>query len=237
MSVFSPAQLLKKPIRTLFLYGVTLIFLYQLWLLAHVVWYRSHAPHETAFMSARLAELRKTQPEAKLHRRWVDYSRISNHVKRAVVAAEDARFTEHNGFDWDGMQRAYNKNLSRGKIVAGGSTISQQLAKNLFLSPSRNPLRKAQEAVITVMLEQVLTKRRILEIYLNVIEWGERQYGVDAAARYYFGVSASALSPYQSARLAAMITNPRHYQRHQRSRGLASKTTTYQTRMRQVQVP
>lgn len=188
-------------------------------------------------MSARLAELRKTQPEAKLHHRWVDYSRISTHIKRAVVAAEDARFTEHNGFDWDGLQHAFNKNLSRGKIVAGGSTISQQLAKNLFLSPSRNPLRKAQEAVITVMLEQVLSKRRILEIYLNVIEWGERQYGVDAAARYYFGVSASALSPYQSARLAAMITNPRHYQRHQRSRGLASKTTTYQTRMRLVRIP
>lgn len=237
MSVFSPAQLLKKPVRTLVLYALTLLLVYQLWLLAHVFWYRTHNPTHTAFMTARLAALQESQPDARLHHRWVNYTSISNHIKRAVVAAEDAHFLEHNGFDWEGLQHALDKNLKRGKIVAGGSTISQQLAKNLFLSSSRNPLRKLQEAVITVMIENILSKRRILEIYLNVIEWGERQYGVEAAAQYYFGTSAGKLSGYQSARLAAMITNPRHYQRNQRSKSLSHKTTVYQARMRHAQIP
>lgn len=237
MSIFSPAHLRKKPIRTLLLYVFTAWLGYQLWVFAHILWYLDHAPTETAFMSARLELLRAEQPGAKLHYRWVDYTQISVHIKRAVVAAEDAHFVEHHGFDWEGLQRALNKNLTRGKIVAGGSTITQQLAKNLFLSSSRNPLRKAQEALITVMFEQTLSKRRILELYLNVIEWGERQYGVEAAARYYFGVSAAKLNTYQSARLAAMITNPKYYQRYQRSKSLARKTVVYQSRMRHAQVP
>lgn len=188
-------------------------------------------------MSERLETLKKHKADSRLQYQWMDYSRISPHIKRAVIAAEDSRFTVHHGFDWEGLQQAFNKNLSRGKIVAGGSTISQQLAKNLFLSPSRNPLRKLQEAIITVMLEQCLSKRRILELYLNVIEWGNTQYGVDAASRHYFGVSASALNAAQAARLAAMITNPRYYQSHPKSLALAKKTATYRARMQQVTAP
>ena len=111
------------------------------------------------------------------------YERISANLKRAMVAAEDAKFVDHEGFDWDGIQLALEKNQKKGRVVAGGSTITQQLAKNLFLSPSRSYLRKAEEAVITVMLEALLPKRRILEIYLNVIEWGSGVFGAEAAAR------------------------------------------------------
>lgn len=230
-------RLRKKPVRTTLLTLTVLLCLYQFWLFAHVLWYRGHAPTETSFMASRIAELQKKQPKAQLQYRWVDYSRISNNIKRAVIAAEDSRFTQHHGFDWEGLQGALNKNLARGKIVAGGSTITQQLAKNLFLSSSRNPLRKLEEAVITVMLELTLSKRRILELYLNVVEWGERQYGIEAAARYYYGVSAANLSAYQASRLAAMLTNPRFYQHHPRSGSMARKSATYLSRMRQVRIP
>lgn len=230
-------SLRRKPIRLVFFTLLWCLLAYQLWLLAHIFWYRSHAPESTAFMSARLSELRQHKPDTRLQYRWVDYSRISPHIKKAVVAAEDSLFTQHSGFDWNGLNHALNKNLAHGKIVAGGSTISQQLAKNLFLSSSRNPLRKLQEAVITVMLEQCLSKRRILELYLNVIEWGDKQYGIEAAARHYFGVSAASLSPWQASHLAAMITNPRFYQHSPKSRSLARKTALYRIRMRQVRIP
>lgn len=226
-------QFIKRACRWLLI----ILFAYQCWLLIHVIWYRSHPPGTTAFMVDRLYSLHDTQPDAKLQYQWVDYARISRHVKSAVLAAEDSRFMDHNGFDWEGLQQALSKNIARGKIVAGGSTISQQLAKNLFLSSSRNPLRKVQEAIVTVMLEQFLSKQRILELYLNVIEWGNTTYGVEAAARRYFGVSASALSPAQAARLAAMIPNPRFYQNNPKARSLAIRAAIYQTRMRQVRIP
>ncbi len=231
------SRLRKKPLSTLLWMLFWVLLAYQLWLFAHVLWYRDHAPGETAFMHDRLIELRQKQPNAKLEYRWVPYPQMSRNIKSAVIAAEDSRFIAHHGFDWEGLQHAFNKNLARGKIVAGGSTITQQLAKNLFLSSSRNPLRKAQEAVITVMLELTLSKQRILELYLNVIEWGDRQYGIEAAARHYFRTSAARLTPYQSARLAAMITHPRFYQHHSRAGSLARKTTLYQQRMRQVRIP
>ncbi|MFA7243670.1 MAG: monofunctional biosynthetic peptidoglycan transglycosylase [Sulfuricellaceae bacterium] len=213
------------------------VLLYQGWIFAHIWWWVDHNPSSTAFMDARLAELRATRPDARLQQQWLPYARISGQLKRALVAAEDAKFLDHEGFDWEGIQKAYEKNLKKGKIVAGGSTISQQLAKNLFLSGSRNPLRKAEEALITVMLENTLSKRRILEIYLNVIEWGNGVFGAEAAARHYYGATAANLTAEQAARLAAMAPNPRYYDMHRNARGLEKKTPIILARMNQAQVP
>jgi len=158
-------------------------------------------------------------------------------LKRAVVVAEDAKFSDHEGFDWEAIEKAREKNLKKGKIVAGGSTISQQLAKNLFLSGERSALRKGQEALITVMIEHVMDKRRILEIYLNVIEWGEGVFGAEAAARHYYGVGAGALAPEQSARLAAIVPNPRFYDRNRNTAYLARRTQTILARMPSADLP
>ncbi|MFN4064197.1 monofunctional biosynthetic peptidoglycan transglycosylase [Azoarcus communis] len=192
---------------------IALILLWQLWLLAHVLWWKQFDPGSTSFMRLRLAEMREQDPRAELRYHWVPYEQISIHLKRAVVAAEDDRFVDHDGFDWIGIQRALEKNERRGRAVAGGSTISQQLAKNLFLSPSRSYLRKVQEAVITVMIETLWSKRRILEVYLNVVEWGNGVFGAEAAAQRYYRLSADRLGPGESARLAVMLPNPRRYER------------------------
>jgi monofunctional biosynthetic peptidoglycan transglycosylase len=182
-------------------------------------------------------ELRSKNPKAQLRYQWVPYDRISNNLKRAMVAAEDAKFIDHEGFDWDGIQLALEKNQKKGRVVAGGSTITQQLAKNLFLTPSRSYWRKAEEAVITVMLEALLPKRRILELYLNVIEFGNGMFGAEAAARHYFGVSASQLSAEQAARLAAMAPNPRFYERNQGAPGLNRKIGIILARMPSAELP
>lgn len=216
---------------------ILLVLLYQLWIFLHVCWWISHNPSSTALMDDRLAVLREDNPSARLKHKWVDYKKISTHLKRAVIASEDAKFNEHAGFDWDGIQKAYEKNIKKGKIVAGGSTISQQLAKNLFLSTKRTPWRKLEEVVITMMLEKMMSKQRILEIYLNVIEWGNGVFGAEAAARHYYGVSARGLSSYQAARMAAMIPNPRYYDKHRSTRYLARRTGTIQARMVQAAVP
>ena len=216
---------------------VTIILLYQIWIFLHICWWIKFNPSSSSFMEDRLEIIQEKRPDAELKYKWVNYEKISIHLKRAVIASEDAKFLEHEGFDWEGIQKAYEKNLKKGKIVAGGSTISQQLAKNLFLSTKRTPWRKAQEAVITLMLEKILTKRRILEIYLNVIEWGNGVFGAEAAARHYYKTSASNLSVGQSARLAAMIPNPRFYDKHQYTRYLSRRTETIQARMYMVRVP
>ncbi|KAF0102971.1 MAG: peptidoglycan transglycosylase [bacterium] len=217
---------------------LVLVLYVQIAFLAGVLWWGHFNPANTAFMEAGLARLQeKKGPDAELRHKWADYARISIHLKRAAVAAEDSRFLEHEGFDWEGIEKAVEKNLKKGRIVAGGSTISQQLAKNLFLSPSRNPLRKVQEAVITVMIESLWSKRRILEVYLNVIEWGNGIYGAEAASRRYFKSSAAGLGPDQAAHLAAMIPNPRFYERNQGARGLLKRKAIIAARMRQVAVP
>ncbi|MFM2408021.1 MAG: monofunctional biosynthetic peptidoglycan transglycosylase, partial [Pseudomonadota bacterium] len=141
------------------------------------------------------------------------------------------------GFDWDGIQKAYEKNMKKGKIVAGGSTISQQLAKNLFLSSKRTPWRKAEEVLITLMLEAVMDKQRILEIYLNSIEWGDGVFGAESAARHYYQISAAQLSPYQAAKLAAMVPNPRYYDKHREAAGLSKKTGIILGRMNDAAIP
>jgi monofunctional biosynthetic peptidoglycan transglycosylase len=149
-----------------------LFFFYQLWILLHIILWTVVNPGESAFMETRLEHLQEKDEKATLRHQWVNYNKISIHIKQAVIAAEDAKFIDHEGFDWEGIEKAYEKNKRRKKIVAGGSTISQQLAKNLFLSNQRTPWRKAEETIITLMLETILSKQRILEIYLNVIEWG-----------------------------------------------------------------
>ena len=176
-------------------------------------------------------------PDAELKYQWVDYAKISNHLKRAVIASEDSRFVDHQGFDWDGIEKAYEKNLKKGKLVAGGSTISQQLAKNLFLSSKRTPWRKGEEVIITLMLEKMLTKQRILEIYLNVIEWGNGVFGAEAASLHYFKTSAAALNAPQAAKLAAMIPNPRFYDAHKSTAYLNRRTATILARMRMSELP
>jgi monofunctional biosynthetic peptidoglycan transglycosylase len=211
--------------------------LLQTWYAVHIWWWREHPPRETAFMALRLAELREQRPDARLAYQWVPYERISVELKRAMIAAEDAKFVDHEGFDWEGIELALDKNNKRGRIVAGGSTISQQLAKNLFLTARKSYWRKAEEALITVMLETILDKRRILELYLNVIEWGTGVFGCEAAARHYFGVAAVALDAVQAARLAAMAPNPRYYERHPEARGLSRKIGIVLTRMPAAELP
>jgi len=209
----------------------------QLSYLVRVWWWRDHNPQSTAFMEASLERLRAKKPDAKLSQVWVPYARISPHLKRAVVVAEDARFAEHEGFDWDAIEKAMEKNRKKGKVVAGASTISQQLAKNLFLSADRTPWRKGQEALITVMIEQVMDKQRILEVYLNVIEWGDGVFGAEAAARHYYGTGAATLGPEASARLAAMVPNPRFYDRNRNTGWLARKTQIILARMPAAELP
>ena len=216
---------------------VAAIVLYNLWIFGHIVYWRSHNPSASAFMNEQLAKLQEDDPEAALRQKWVPYAQISPNLKRALIAAEDAKFADHEGFDWDGIEAAFEKNLKQGRIVAGGSTISQQLAKNLFLSSKKTPWRKLEEAAITVMLEKVLDKRRIFEIYLNVIEWGNGVFGAEAAAHYYFHTSAARLSAGQAAKLAAMVPNPRYYDEHRSAAGLMKKTRIIQRRMAFADLP
>lgn len=230
-------RFLKRWFLRLFLLFLAAVLAYQLWILGHVVYWNAYNPSSTAFMRDRLGSLRQKNPAATLRVRWVSYEQISQSLKRAVIAAEDGKFPEHEGFDFDAMQKAHQKNLQKGRVVAGGSTISQQLAKNLFLSGEKTPWRKLQEAVITFMLEKVMSKRRILEIYLNVIEWGNGVFGAEAATRYYYGVSASSLSAEQAARLAAMIPNPRFYDLNRNTPWLLKKTGVILRRMPSATVP
>lgn len=218
---------------------LALLLVYQLWLFGWIVYWKWNNPAMTSFMSEQQARLASQHPddEFELKHQWVAYPAISPQLKRALVASEDAKFLQHEGFDWEGIQTAWEKNLAKGRIVAGGSTISQQLAKNLFLSSQRTPWRKAEEAVITVMLEAVMDKRRIFEIYLNVIEWGDGVFGAEAAARHYFRTQAARLSAAQAARLAAMVPNPRYYDTHRNDRSLARKAAIIQRRMAYADVP
>jgi monofunctional biosynthetic peptidoglycan transglycosylase len=170
---------------------------------------RTANPTTTAFMALREEEARAQGHVPRVARRWVAYSRISPHLKRAVLVAEDDAFWQHDGIDVDQLRESIQADWTRGQFLRGGSTITQQLAKNLYLSPSKNPLRKLRELLITRRLEAELKKARIFEIYLNVIEWGDGVYGAEAAARTYFHTSAADLSPEESALLAAAIINPR----------------------------
>jgi len=206
-------------------------------LLARVWWWKDHNPSATAFMNARESQRAQAHLPPLQPHPWMPYARISSNLKRAVLAAEDSRFIEHHGFDWDGIQAAFKKDVRKGRLVAGGSTITQQLAKNLFLSERRSIWRKAQEALITLMIEGLWSKKRILEVYLNEIEWGDGLFGCEQAARHYFKLSAQELNPEQAAMLAAMIPNPRYYDHHRGHPKLIGKTSTVMARMYLVAIP
>ncbi len=210
---------------------------WQFWLVGWVLLWKWVDPGTTRFMEIRLQELRVKNPNAQLKVQWVPYGRISPNLKRAIIASEDAKFVDHEGFDWDGIQKAMEKNQKRGRTVAGGSTISQQLAKNLFLTPNRSYFRKAEEAAITLMLEALWSKQRIFEVYLNVIEWGNGVFGAEAAARHYFGIAAAQLDPEQAAKLAGMVPSPRFYDRNRNAPGLARKTAIILSRMPAAEIP
>ncbi|AXI02758.1 monofunctional biosynthetic peptidoglycan transglycosylase [Aquirhabdus parva] len=187
---------------------VSLFLAVQLWVFACLLWWQHFPVHHSMFMRAY-----SWSSEGKpLDQQWVDDANISIHVKRALIAGEDAKFIYHHGFDWDGIRAALQKNDKKGHVVAGGSTISQQLAKNLFLTNQRSYIRKGEEAIITWMMERMWSKQRILEVYLNVIEFGRGIYGIEAAAQYYYGKSASQINAAEAAKLAGLVPNPVYYQ-------------------------
>ncbi|MFL6659707.1 MAG: monofunctional biosynthetic peptidoglycan transglycosylase [Massilia sp.] len=214
-----------------------IVLLVQLYFFLMVCWYANVNPRMTSMMSNQLSVLREKNPKAELQQQWVPYKAISDNLKRAVIASEDANFTDHDGVDWEALQKAYERNNKKHKVVGGGSTITQQLAKNLFLSGSRNYLRKGQEMVIAFMLETVMSKERILELYLNVVEYGQGIFGAEAAARHYFHISAAALGSAQAAKLAVMLPNPRYYDKHRDTNYLARRTNLIVNRMSAAELP
>lgn len=220
---------------TLLLVGIVLGI--QLWFFGWVLVWRFTEPGPTQFMQIRLEELQRKNPGARLQHQWVPYGQISTALKRALIAAEDSKFMQHRGFDIDGIQKALEKNEKRGRIAAGGSTITQQLAKNLFLWPEKSFIRKGEEAIITLMIEATWSKRRILEVYMNEIEWGSGIFGAEAAARHYFGVSAAELTDYQAAMLASMVPSPQYYDRKGETEGLIRQTDVILERMNKVAIP
>jgi monofunctional biosynthetic peptidoglycan transglycosylase len=195
----------------LLLFPAAPLALYWLATLPDVSWLAKHNPRDTALIEARQVEAQAQGRTLRPQWIWVPMSRITPYLQRAVVATEDASFFQHEGFDWEGIKDAAVYNFEAGEFKRGGSTITQQLAKNLYLSPERSLLRKAREALITRSLEHQLTKHRILELYLNVAEWGHGIFGAEAAARHHFGKSAAELSMEEAALLAAILPSPRRY--------------------------
>ena len=211
------------------------------------------APQSTTFQRSEAYRLLVERQRVPWSQQWVDYGQISTHLKRAVIASEDAGFAEHTGVEWDALEKAWEKNqkaqvragraspqASARKVepkLVGGSTITQQLAKNLLLSGERTLFRKGQEMVLTFALETMLSKQRILEIYLNNVEWGEGVFGAQAAARHYFHVDAAALSPEAAARLAVMLPAPKRFEKNPGSAYVAGRGATIAARMGAVELP
>lgn len=194
------------------------------------VWQSMPVNHSMFMLSHRLSG-------GQVRQVWVNYDDIAISVKRAAVASEDAKFATHRGFDMDGIERAIKTNESKGTVSMGGSTITQQLAKNLFLTSHRSYIRKGEEAIITVMIEQMWSKRRILEVYLNVVEFGNGIYGIEAAAQHYYGKSAKNLSAEQSALLISMLPNPKYYQKNPKNPRLHAKKRIIMKRMSGATLP
>ncbi len=188
-------------------------------------------PKSTAWMEMRDREARSKGRKPKRYQIWVPLSSISPNLRNAVLIAEDAAFFQHDGLDYGEIREAIKINAEKLEFARGASTITQQLAKNLYLSPSKNPLRKLKELLLTFSLERHLSKKRIFELYLNVIEWGDGVYGAEAAARTYFGKSCANLSEHEAAALAAVIINPRHYSPVQPSRRIRYRTAMIEARM------
>lgn len=216
---------------------ILVVLSYQVVIFSSIVWMRWNNPSSSAFIDLERERLTSLKPPIKIRQTWVPYNAISRSIKQAVIAAEDSGFSQHDGIDWEAMERAARENLKRGKIKRGGSTITMQLAKNMFLSPERSYLRKAQEVVAAGMMELVLDKRRILELYLNVAEWGVGVFGIEAASRHYFGISASELDPIQSAWLASILPAPRRFDRQRESEWINEKSLIILERMPKVALP
>ena len=232
--------------------GLQLFFLVRIALAATV------DPQSTTFQRSEAWRLATGDKPFRWRQQWVPYGRISDNLKRAVIASEDDRFASHEGVDWEALEKAWERNAQaearaarqqsrastrsqlapprRPKIV-GGSTITQQLAKNLLLSGERTLLRKGQEIVLTFALEQMLSKERILEIYLNSVEWGEGVFGAEAAARHYYRKGAAQLSAWEAARLAVMLPRPKYFEKVPNSGYLASRASTIVARMREADLP
>ncbi|MYN28080.1 monofunctional biosynthetic peptidoglycan transglycosylase [Duganella levis] len=224
-------------VKWVFIVPILLFVAVQLYFLLQIWWWVGHNPGMTSFMREQQSALREKNPNANITQQWVPYNRISNNLKRAIIASEDANFSDHDGVDWEALQKAYEKNNKKHKVVSGGSTITQQLAKNLFLSGSRSYVRKGQELIITFMLETLMDKERIFEIYLNVVEFGTGTFGAEAAARHYYGVSAANLSAPQAAKLAVLLPNPRYFDKHRDSNYLARRTGVILRRMGSADLP
>ncbi len=192
---------------------------------------RKNNPKRTAMMAQRNGEVASSDKLFAIQQQWVPISRMSKNLINAVIVSEDGMFYEHDGVDWYELEESIIKNLEKGKAVRGGSTISQQLSKNLYLSTSKDPVRKLKELIITLRMERTLSKRRILEIYLNVIEWGNGIFGAEAASKIYFGKSASQLTREEAAQMAAVIPSPRKFQPNVMSRYVARRSSIILNRM------
>ena len=218
-------------VRTLLII-VSVLIIIQLWIFSSLVYWRTNPVENTMFM--RWTYLSDFKP---IRHEWRAYDDISDHFKHAIIAAEDARFVDHHGFDWTGIEDALQKNMKKDKVVAGGSTISQQLAKNLFFYNRRSYLRKGQEAIATTMMERMWSKKRILEVYMNSVEFSDHIYGVEAASQYYFGKSARNLNREQAAFLASILPNPKYYQDHRDDHKLQNKQRMVLKYMRYTRIP
>jgi monofunctional glycosyltransferase len=229
----------------------------QLFFIGRVASMAVFDPESTTFQRSEAWRIATERDKLRWRQRWVPYEQISDHLKRAVIASEDGSFVNHDGVDWDALEKAWERNARAEALAAkrqalaparaparvrppkivGGSTITQQLAKNLLLSGERNLLRKGQEFVLTMVLEHALSKQRILEIYLNNVEWGEGVFGAEAAAQHYFRKGAGRLSPYEAARLAVMLPQPKRFEKAPGSGYLAARASTIVARMRDAELP
>jgi monofunctional biosynthetic peptidoglycan transglycosylase len=250
---------MKPAIRLLVLILVAGLAL-QLFFVAWIALMANVDPRSTTFQRSEAWRLATTKPALRWSHHWVPYERISDNLKRAVIASEDGSFTSHDGVDWEAIEKAWERNAqaeqraarqqsrtagrshfappaTKPPKIVGGSTITQQLAKNLLLSGERTLLRKGQEIVLTFTLERMLSKERILEIYLNSVEWGEGVFGAEAAARHYYRKGAVQLTPYEAARLAVMLPRPRYFEKVPNSGYLASRAATIVARMRGAELP
>lgn len=250
------AKSIKPLLRWLVLATAALLAL-QLFFVARIVVMTLVAPQSSAFERSEAWRLLNAKDPLRWRQQWVPYAQISNDLKRAVIASEDDGFSQHDGVDWDALEQAWLKNnraqaradqraeaaaangraLPRPPKVVGGSTITQQLAKNLFLSGERTLLRKGQEFVLTLLLEALLSKQRILELYLNHVEWGEGVFGAEAAAQHYFGKPASKLSRHEAARLAVMLPRPKYFEKRPNSSYLAARTGVIANRLGGADLP
>lgn len=212
---------------------LTVFLLIQVWFIGSLIWWKDNPVQTTNFM--RIAYYSNMSQPIKHY--WRDYQNISPYLAQAIIAAEDASFLDHSGFDWSSIQNALMDNHQEGQIVRGGSTISQQLIKNLFLYNQRSWLRKGQEAIGTVMMEQLWDKRRILEVYMNSVEFGKHIYGAEAAAQYYFGKKAKYLNREQAAFLAAILPRPKYYQNNRTSAKLRQRQQQILQRMKNTSIP